>query len=405
MEFSYMKSVYEVDDAMLQRTIAWLVAQQQSDGSWKGDTTEFFSFNTSTLRNTAFVVWSLASAGYSGAELERGLGYLRSSWNAEKQDAYTVAMVANAFASAAPQDSTLSSVFAALEGFKQADGDKISWSAGNTQTNFYGAGTDADVTTTALVAHAYLSASAYPDLVKGAINSLAASRDSQGNFGSTQATIWALRTLLLAAKVGDTGALGTLSVSVDGGAARTLKLTQDQSDVLTTFDLAGLVGTGTHQVQIDFQGTGKVSYNLVSGYHVPWNQVLPDLGEPLAISVSYDRTSLAVNDTVKADVQIVNMSGATANMILVDVGIPPGFSVETDDLDAYLAAHTLSKYEVTPRQLILYMTALDAAASQIYEYRLRATLPVKASDHGAKVYPYYEPDREAHAAATTLQAQ
>ena len=44
MEFADMAQVAQVDPAMLQRTTSWMLSQQQSDGSWNGDQTEFFSF-------------------------------------------------------------------------------------------------------------------------------------------------------------------------------------------------------------------------------------------------------------------------------------------------------------------------------------------------------------------------
>ncbi|MEY2932641.1 MAG: hypothetical protein RL033_3390, partial [Pseudomonadota bacterium] len=69
MEFADMKAVHEIDPAMLQRTQDWLVAQQAGDGSWPGDQSEFFTFHTSGVRNTAFVMWALAENGYQGPAL------------------------------------------------------------------------------------------------------------------------------------------------------------------------------------------------------------------------------------------------------------------------------------------------------------------------------------------------
>lgn len=403
MEFADMSAVYDVDPAMVSRTADWLANQQKPDGTWPGDMTEFFSFHTSIVRNTAFVVWSLASAGYDGPELKRALSYLSAHYKDEKQDGYTLAIVANAFALAAPNDPTLDAVLTLLDGMKKVDGDKISWDSGTTQTDFYGYGNDAAVTTTALVAHALLTTGGYADQVRGAIDFLSSSRDAQGNFGSTQATIWTLRTLLLAATKGTEGAVGDLTVSVDGSEFATVALTADQSDVMTTIDLASLASTGEHDVVLSFAGTGKVSYNLVAGHHLPWAEIPAEPSQPLSVSVTYDRKTLAINETVTATVSVQNLTSSKANMVLVDLGIPPGFEVVSDDLDTYLTSRKLSKYETTPRQLILYLTALEPNAGANFSYRLRATMPVKASDGGAKVYPYYEPDRESQTVAQTLQ--
>jgi len=110
MEFGDMAKVQTVDPAMLARTTQWLVSQQASDGSWAGDMSEFFTFQTSLVRNTAFVVWSLASSGYRGPELARGLAYVTQNLAAggsaagQASDAYTLSIVANAFLTAAPSD-------------------------------------------------------------------------------------------------------------------------------------------------------------------------------------------------------------------------------------------------------------------------------------------------------------
>ena len=107
MEFADMAKVQPVDPAMVQRTVNWMVAQQQTDGSWKGDQSEFFTFQTSVLRNTAFVVWALAENNYTGPEMQNGLSFVKSKLGTD-EDPYTLGLVANAFAKAAPADPALS---------------------------------------------------------------------------------------------------------------------------------------------------------------------------------------------------------------------------------------------------------------------------------------------------------
>src|SRR5690606_35919063 len=97
--------------------------------------------------------------------------------------------------------------------------------------------------------------------------------DSLGNFGSTQATVWALKTLLLAATKGTAPAIGEFIVEVNGEPTHSLTLTEEQSDVMTTIDLTQFAQPGEHQVELTFSGEGKVSYNLVSAYNVPWQAV------------------------------------------------------------------------------------------------------------------------------------
>lgn len=402
MEFSDMARVHEVDDAMLARTIAWMLSQQKADGSFEGDMSEFFSFHTSALRNTAFTAWALASAGATGPAVQSALGYVKANLGSN-DDAYTLGIVANALALGAPNDPALADVLEVLETLKQVDGDAVHWDAGDTQTNFYGGGDDAAVASTALVTHAMLVAGAFPSTVEDALHYLTSKKDPSGNFGSTQATIWTLRTLLLAAKKGTTGAVGDLTISVDGSPIQTVALSEQQSDVMTRVDLSSLASTGQHQVTLDFIGTGKPSYNLVSSHHIPWAEVPAEPTGPLSIDVGYDKTDLFVNDSVKATVTVANNEAVTQNMVLVTLGIAPGFTLDTADLQPYLDSGALSKFETTGRQLILYITALAPNATQVFEYDLQASMPVTAVDGGAEARLYYEPEKKARAAAQPIK--
>jgi hypothetical protein len=206
-------------------------------------------------------------------------------------------------------------------------------------------------------------------------------------------TIWTLRALLLAASKGTDGAVGSLDVAVDGATFTTLALTADQADVMTTVDLSTLATTGSHDVTLTFVGTGKVSYNLVAQYNVPWANAPDTPGGPLSISVSYDKTSLVLDETATATVVVKNNTASVQKMILVTLGLPPGFQVATEDLDQYKTSKVLSAYEITGKQLMLYLSALPASGTQTFKYRLQATMPVTASDGGAEVYLYYQPKR------------
>jgi hypothetical protein len=90
-------------------------------------------------------------------------------------------------------------------------------------------------------------------------------------------------------------------------------------------------------------------------------------------------------------------------MVLATVGIPPGFAVASADLDALVQAQTLSKYELTGKQVILYVSRIAPSADVVVRYALQATMPVVASDGASEVHAYYQPSQRAHAPAQILQ--
>ena len=54
--------------------------------------------------------------------------------------------------------------------------------------------------------------------------------------------------------------------------------------------------------------------------------------EPLSINVDYDRARLAQDDIATATATVRNNMTKSANMVMVDLGIPPGFDLLTEDL-------------------------------------------------------------------------
>jgi hypothetical protein len=128
----------------------------------------------------------------------------------------------------------------------------------------------------------------------------------------------------------------------------------------------------------------------------------PPSNGPLAINVSYDRSNLAVSDTVAATVSITNQTASTQNMLLVSVGIPPGFDVLPEELDQLVGSGQLSQWEHTGKQLILYVTALQPRGQLSLTYKLQATMSVTAADGGGQVFLYDEPEQRALARSTTL---
>ena len=119
--------------------------------------------------------------------------------------------------------------------------------------------------------------------------------------------------------------------------------------------------------------------------------------EPLSIDVAYDRTKLAQNDIVTATATVRNNLHETANMVMVDLGIPPGFDLLSEDLQNIVekTAHAnrgrLEKFSLTATQAILYFDSLAPNQTVKLPFRLRAKYPIRANTFESRVYEYYDP--------------
>ena len=120
------------------------------------------------------------------------------------------------------------------------------------------------------------------------------------------------------------------------------------------------------------------------------------LGELMTIDVGYDRTSLTINDEVTVDVEVRLNKEGVVKMALIDLGVPPGFTVLTEDLSRLVEQGVIARYELTGRQIIIYLEDFSSspepgAAPLRFSYRLRARFPMRAQTPPSSAYDYYNP--------------
>jgi len=441
-EFSDMGRVHDVDPALVKRTAEWLLGQQQADGSWISQE----GFHESTLTNqtgrlpvSAFVVWSLVDSGFGkDARVQRGLDYLRQS---QTDDAYVLGLVANALVAAdadAGQGTTTptQTVLDRLARMAVRQGDSATWrSAGGTFMG--GQGQTGDIETTALAALALARASSHADLANAALTNLIEQKDSFGTWYSTSATVMALKALVQSARGGAENVDATVRIALNGGQAHTLKVTHENFDMVQLVTLDD-VRAGDNLVEITATGQGNLMYQIAGEYYLPWDVVAtqaPPGKQPVAIDVRYDRAQLAVDDTVNVSVTVRLNQPGQADSALIDLGLPPGFAVQAEDLDALVArdnegpaatagqngypaptaepmpdanqpaqpSHArIQRYELTGRQILIYISHLSHEQPISFSYRLRARFPLVAQTPASSAYDYYNPDVAGEAAPRTL---
>ena len=438
MEFSDMSKVYDVDPRLISRTQQWLASQQQADGSWKPDT-QFINegatnrYNSDVLRITAYIAWSLENTGYQGPAVEKARQFVESHMNG-KIDTYTLAVIAN-FAvdfgggnhssESADQGKDRSFTRQAMQLLLDARTEKdeqVWWSAD--ETGVYATGASASVETTGLAVQALLKWGEASGTARKAMNYIASKKDATGAWGTTQATIMALRALLLATEKGAADVQGTLEVLLNGKSVEKLTLTAENNDLLHQFVFKN-VGSNdkgskdmgskdadpedSNSVEIRFEGKGGLAYQVVGSYYLPWDQ--KPANEALSIDVDYDRTRLAQDDIATATATVKNNLPKSANMVMVDLGIPPGFDLLSEDLQTFVEKTAgqktgrLEKFSLTATQAILYFNSVAPGDTVTLHFRLRAKYPIRARTFRSRVYEYYDPDVSSIARPVQLEVR
>jgi hypothetical protein len=231
--------------------------------------------------------------------------------------------------------------------------------------------------------------------VSGALGYLVQAKDSWGTWQTTQATILSLKAMLLATQqAGRAEGPSTVRVSLNQEQTQQIVIDESNADVvhLVAFE-RGFSPSGANRVQIEVEGGGNLMYQVATSYYLPWDQVpsTPEVGEAISIDVDYDRTALAVNDTVTVNVGVRLNKEGVVKMGLVDLGVPPGFTVLAEDLSRLVEQGVIARYELTGRQIIIYLEDLSSQSPLRFSYRLRARFPMRAQTPPSSAYDYYNP--------------
>jgi hypothetical protein len=435
-EFTDMSQVAFVDPALLDRIASYLEMQQLNDGSWLLD-----RYNLSTdsaeqrVVSTAYVVWGMADSGHADSvAVQRGLDYLeqalteaaapppaagverlpenreqkgdaptdRPSYPPPSQPAslgdqplstYALALVANAFV-AAGEDAT--PLLEELLARSDVDEQGARYWTGGAATYYGGYGDAVTIETTALVAQALLRADYAPEAAAAAIAYIGAQRDGRGGYFTTQATVQALKALILAAEGEDTQGSATITVTVtqaDGATSTRTVTVDDINEDLTQQLVFDAVADGA-AVTITVDGERAPRYQLVTDYYLPWGAVTDTDGDaPVRVDVRYDRSEIEVNETVGVQAVVDVLHAQRSDMLLVAVGLPPGFTPVSAGLERLVSQDRIDRYELIGNRIVFYLSGLSDGDRLTLPYELQARYVVRAQTPSGEAYNYYAPDQ------------
>lgn len=436
-EFSDMSEVAFVDPALLDRIATYLETRQLNDGSWLLDR---YNLNTDSVEqrvvSTAYVVWGMADSGHADSyAVQRGLDYLtralteaaaaappvagverlpenrelkgdapteRPSYPPPSQPAslgdqplstYALALVANAFV-AAGQDATplLDELLARSDVGEQG----ARYWTGGASTYYGGYGDAVTIETTALVAQALLRADYAPEDAAAAIAYIGAQRDGRGGYFTTQATVQALKALILAAEGEKTQGSATIHVTVTqaDGSVTTRTVTVDDANEDVTQQLVFDAVADGAQVTITVDGERAPRYQLVTDYYLPWGAVAEGESDaPVRVDVRYDRSEIEVNETVGVQAVVDVLHAQRSDMLLVAVGLPPGFTPVSAGLERLVSQNRIDRYELIGNRIVFYLSGLSDGDRLTLPYELQARYVVRAQTPSGEAYNYYAPDQ------------
>jgi A-macroglobulin receptor binding domain len=120
---------------------------------------------------------------------------------------------------------------------------------------------------------------------------------------------------------------------------------------------------------------------------------------------------LAQDDIATATATMKKDLPKAANMVMVDLGIPPGLDLPSEDLQTYREKSAgqksgrLEKFNLTATQAILYFGSFAPGDAVTLKFRLRAKYPIRARTFRSRVYEYYDPEVSSVARPVQLEVR
>lgn len=378
MEFKDMAAVHHVDINLINRTRRWLLGKQDGNGAWSG---------RRSIAQTAYVAWAVfENDAQDGAKNTKQ--YLLDHPAVEIQSPYDLALICNALF--AMNASTEAKPYVQrLLSMKQEseDGKKCWWKLPRgSSTLFHGTSLSGNVETTALVVLALIKSKSHSIEVRNSLRWLLAQKGNDGNWYSTQATILALKALLAGT---DNPVVAQkdriIDVEINGQHHLRINIPKDQAEVMKQITIQGFPGNST--ISIKERTSSQSRFQFIQTYFVT-EQKSDD--PPIHFDLDYKKDSR--ENQLMVDASIRNNTARNMPMLMIELPVPAGFELNTEDLQQLLNRRGIEKFEIAAQKAILYVRELNASSSINFSYRLKANTSVKVTVPRTKAYLYYSPE-------------
>ncbi|MEZ5308020.1 MAG: alpha-2-macroglobulin family protein [Pyrinomonadaceae bacterium] len=396
----------DVDESVMRQASRWLSSQQNADGTWGY---QYDSKNTLlNLRTTAVAVRSLAGAGAAKGDrqeklaLETGLLRLRNDTEILR-DPYALANLGLALA-ALDDSEGVERVADSLAKLALREGPGYYWSL-ESNTPFFGWGTAGRFETTGLALNLLQIASkgnpAYRNVISGGTEFLLKNKDRYGVWLSTQATINVLGALssVIEGSNEDDGVKRFAEIVINDRQVEKLPLPPaSETGSPLRFDVTSHLTPSNNTVEVRTTDGRTLQARLATSYYVDWDQsdsngVNVNSSRAIRLDYACDRYSAKPTDKITCSVDAERVGFRGYGMLLAEIGTPPGADVDRASLDRARDLNLISRYDVLPDRIVVYMWA--RAGGTKFDFSFRPRFEINAQTPPSVLYDYYNEEAKA----------
>lgn len=388
MELNDLKAVYDIDENVTEDMKEYLFDEQNINGTFDiGSTYIGSASNTDDLAMNAYIIWALSEVCPEDTRLKTSVDYLENKLS-EVRDNYTLSLMANVFSNT-KSGSTKTAINKLLESVEE-DSDGGAYISSSVRDYWGSYGRYQDVQTTALTSMVLTKEKSHASTNNALLKYIIKNKDSMGTWSTTQATILALKAIN-SANSNENISNQTITVSVNGSS----KEVEIKDNPLDFYELTFDNIKDENKISLDFK-KGNIYYEFVEEYYVPYENLDNKTNTSINVIQTIDN-SVKVNDTIKQNITVTNLTGEEIRNGLVQISIPQGCSVNESSLSKLQHLGYIEKYEYNYSTINLYIRNFGANFNINLPVEYKANYPEQITGGMVRVYDYYNPSNEGFA--------
>jgi uncharacterized protein YfaS (alpha-2-macroglobulin family) len=396
LHFADMSKIREVDQNMVATTRGWLLKQKDGQGGFTRKRRSMHSWIEDKDCSNAYIVWALLESGQNPSELKPEIEALKVTAT-KSQNSYVVALAANAL-HIAGQKSEAKALMDRLAKKQKEDG-----SVDGIKSSIVGSGGESlQVEGTSLATLAWLREPSYAGNVERSIKFLADSCKA-GRYGSTQATVLALRAIVNYDKQrAHPKAPGKVCLYVDGQSIGDwAEFNQQTEGAIKLPSASELLTAGEHKLELRMEGGGPMPYSMA----VKYNALVPasDKECKVDLQVKLAQSKVVEGAATEANVTVINKTAEAIPTPVAIIGLPGGLEPRHDQLKELVKKGKIDSYEVLGREVVLYWRSLPANARVEVPISAIAAVPGTYTGPASRAYLYYTAEHKRWVDGTQIE--
>lgn len=388
LQFWDMRSVYpDVDMKMFERNLSWLLKQKRIHyGNYTSDPLE-----------QLFTLYALSE--FRPELLQQDLlEFAQKHTRILAEDPYllSILLCANANVKAVEATRQVQQLKQLLQ-VQKSGAFKVS----NTFGLSYGKNVQTETAAWAILALCKAGQAHAPE-VQTLLEFLRSSRDYGGGFGSTQATVIALKALqAFHQQTGNNAEPGKIRVRVNQTWLDTLSYTPKQLQKLQV-EFGQWLKPGQNEIEVIQESAEQAIPFLLQANWASSEIPISKQKKALSLQTQYSNTHADQGDFVRLTVKVKNVLERSVNAPMAVIGIPAGLSLQSWQLLDMAKQRVFDHFELKDNYLIVYFESLPKGATKDFQLDLKAEQAGYYQSPSSVAYPYYDAEQKTWVSASSI---